>query len=261
MFSILKIIRLGRCLSGIRRGLSQSNPLTPRILAAIDFDKTIIEQDSYVAVSQLLPPKQCKELVNLIPKSGWLGFISRVLQLLHSEHKVNYASVGMRVRHLQAVPGMLRVLRQLARNPEVDLCIVSDANSFFIEEWLKQYAIECLFAGVFTNPACIQASGEVLVLPYQEQTDCELCPSNLCKGSVLEELISSGRYKRVVYVGDSCNDLCAMKRLRAKDIGCIRRGYEMYGKMAAHAGDLSCSVVTWRDGHELEMLLMPKIVS
>ncbi|XP_016995201.2 pyridoxal phosphate phosphatase PHOSPHO2 [Drosophila takahashii] len=242
----------------LRRG-SSSPP--PRILAAIDFDKTIVQQDSYLAVSQLLPASQNKELQQLIPRCGWLGFIGRVLQLLHSEYKVDSVAVGRRVRRLQAVPGMLRVLRRLARHSRVDLCIVSDANSFFIGEWLREYAIECLFAGVFTNPACVQASGELLVLPYEEQTDCELCPANLCKGSVLEELICSGRYERVVYVGDSCNDLCAMRQLRSRDVACIRRGFELHGKLVAHGGELTCSVLTWRDGHELESLLMPKIVA
>ncbi|XP_016976831.1 pyridoxal phosphate phosphatase PHOSPHO2 [Drosophila rhopaloa] len=261
MFAISRSLRMSRCLSGFRRGLSLSCQSGPRILAAIDFDRTIVEEDSYLAVSRLLPTRQRQELQEQIRKSGWLAFIARVLQLLHGEHKVNSASVGMLVRRLPAVPGMLRVVRRLARNPKVDLCIVSDANSFFIGEWLREYAIECLFAGVFTNPACVQSSGEVLVLPYEEQGHCELCPSNFCKGAVLEELICSGKYERVIYVGDSCNDLCAMKRLREKDVACIRRGFELFGKLAAHGRDLNCHVLTWRDGHELEELLMPKIVA
>ncbi|XP_033171108.1 pyridoxal phosphate phosphatase PHOSPHO2 [Drosophila mauritiana] len=262
MFAISRSLRLSRCLSAFGRGLSASSSPGPRTLVAIDFDRTIVEQDSYLAVSQLLPTSQRKELQDQIPKCGWLSFISRVLQRLHGEHKVNSASVGKRVRSLTAVPGMLRVVRRLARMPELELCIVSDANSFFIGEWLEAYAIECLFAGgVFTNPACVQASGEVLVLPYQEQTDCDLCPSNMCKGSVMEELTCSGRYERVIYVGDSCNDLCAMKRLRQMDVACVRRGFELHGKMTAHGQELACSVLTWRDGHELEELLMPKIVA
>lgn len=120
MFAISRSFRLSTYLSGFRRCLSQSSPPGPRILAAIDFDKTIVQEDSYLAVSQLLPIGQSKELQDQIPKCGWLGFIGRVLELLHSEHKVDSASVGMRVRRLQAVPGMLRVVRRLARNPAVD---------------------------------------------------------------------------------------------------------------------------------------------
>ncbi|KAH8373794.1 hypothetical protein KR200_002365 [Drosophila serrata] len=228
-----------------------------RILAAIDFDKTIVQQDSYLVVSQLLPSAQrAKELQKLIPKCGWLNFISRVLAELHGEHKVCSAAVGKCVRRMEAVPGMLRVLRRLAINPAVDLCIVSDANSFFISEWLTEYGIEDIFASVYTNPAIVQTDGEVLVLPYDEQPDCDLCPENLCKGAVMQELIFSGSYDRVIYIGDSCNDLCAMQQLREGDVGCIRRGYELHEEMSTANGHgksmLSCSIITWRDGHELE---------
>ncbi|XP_017055413.1 pyridoxal phosphate phosphatase PHOSPHO2 [Drosophila ficusphila] len=259
MFAISRSIQLSRCFLGLRRGFAQSCQPCPRILAAIDFDKTIVTQDSSLAVSELLPTKQRKELQDLIPKTGWLTFIGKVLNSLHSEHKMDSCAVGKHVRSLSAVPGILRVIRRLARNPEVDLCIVSDSNSFFICEWLKEYAIDHLFAaGVFTNPACIQTNGEVLVLPYEEQGHCKLCPSNLCKGAVLKQLICSGKYYQVIYVGDSCNDLCAMRKLRTKDVACIRRGFELYGKLAAHKRDLDCSVLTWSDGHELEsLLLMP----
>ncbi|XP_017110833.1 pyridoxal phosphate phosphatase PHOSPHO2 [Drosophila elegans] len=266
MFAISRRLHLHHLhrLSAFRfplRPCSHSSGPGPRILAAMDFDKTIVQQDSYLAVSQLLPSQQRQQLQELIPKSGWLEFMARVLQLLHAEHKVNSASVGRLVRRLPAVPGMLRVVRLLAKHPQVDLCIVSDANSFFIGEWLREYDIEDLFTGVFTNPACLQSSGEVLVLPFEEQAHCALCPANLCKGAVLEELICGGQYERVVYVGDSCNDLCAMRRLRRCDVACIRRGYELYGKLGAHGRDLSCAVLTWRDGHELEELLLPKIVA
>ncbi|KAH8287246.1 hypothetical protein KR054_004723, partial [Drosophila jambulina] len=228
-----------------------------RFLAAIDFDKTIVHQDSYLAVSQLLPCAQrARELQELIPRCGWLTFISRVLEELHGKHGICSAAVGKCVRQMEAVPGMLRVVRRLAMNPAVDLCIVSDANSFFIGEWLNEYGIEDLFASLYTNPAVVQADGSLLVLPHGEQTDCDLCPANLCKGAVMQELICSGSYDRVVYIGDSCNDLCAMQQLRKQDVACIRRGYELHEELDASTdhgqGVLCCSVLTWRDGHELE---------
>ncbi|KAH8421456.1 hypothetical protein KR009_008310 [Drosophila setifemur] len=259
MFAIARRgVRLSRRLWGHRLGSARGN----RILAAIDFDRTIVEHDSYLAVSELLPAdKRTKELKDMIRNQSWLAFIVRVLELVHCEYKKDSPTrVSDSVRRLQAVPGMLRVLRRLSRHPSLELCIVSDSNSFFICQWLMEYAIEHLFQAVYTNPACVQASGEVLVLPYEDQTHCNLCPANLCKGNVLQELICSGRYSRVVFIGDSCNDLCAMKRLREGDVACIRRGLELDGKMAAHGPELNCSVISWRNGHELEDLLLPQIL-
>ncbi|KAH8235637.1 hypothetical protein KR032_004524 [Drosophila birchii] len=252
---------LSRHIQGLRRRFCQRHDVSSasggRILAAIDFDKTIVQQDSYLVVSQLLPTAQrAKELQKLIPKCGWLNFISRVLAELHGEHQICSATVGNCVRHMEAVPGMLRVMRRLALNPALDLCIISDANSFFIGEWLCEYGVEELFASVYTNPAMVQATGEVVVLPYEEQNECDLCPENLCKGAVMQELIRSGSYDRVVYIGDSCNDLCAMQQLREGDVACIRRGYELHEEMGHGQAMLCCSVLTWRDGHELEAGLM-----
>lgn len=237
-------------------------PVASRILAAIDFDKTIVERDSYLVVSELLPAaKRGKKLDELLARRGWITYIEAVLKLLYSEQKVDSRAVGRCVRLMEPVPGMLRLLRHLGGMPALDMCIISDANSYFIDEWLQDHGIADLFCAVFTNPACVQASGELLVLPFEEQTQCDLCPANLCKGAVVQQLIDSGVYKRVVYVGDSCNDLCAMRHLRPGDVACIRRGYELHGKMAAHGKELKCRVLSWRDGHELDDNLLPIILA
>ncbi|XP_022219561.2 pyridoxal phosphate phosphatase PHOSPHO2 [Drosophila obscura] len=232
-----------------------------RILVAFDFDKTIIEQDSYLVVSQLLPKERRNmSLLEMIPKFGWQIYINRVLHLLHEEHKLDSrTAVGQQIRRIPAVSGMLHLMRCLNRTPTVDMCIISDANTFFINEWLESYGISCLFTDIKTNAACVQANGSLLMLPYEDQIGCDLCARNLCKGGVLQQMRVGEIYKQVVYVGDSCNDLCPMKRLRPGDVACIRLGFELQGKMVAHTNMLCCSVLGWRDGHDLEKRLMPRI--
>ncbi|XP_034140509.1 pyridoxal phosphate phosphatase PHOSPHO2 [Drosophila guanche] len=232
-----------------------------RILVAFDFDQTIIQQDSYLAVSQLLQKARRNiSLLQIIPKFGWQTYINCVLQLLHEKHKVDSStSVGQHIRSIPAVPGMLHLMRRLNRTPTVDMCIISDANWFFISEWLESYGISCLFTDIKTNAACVQTDGMLLILPYEYQIGCDLCTRNLCKGGVLQHLRRGEVYKQVIYVGDSCNDLCPMKSLRPGDVACIRIGFELHSKMVAHGKMLSCSVVGWRDGHELEKRLLSRI--
>lgn len=250
-----------RCLSS-GGGKCPGPVVASRILAAIDFDKTIVARDSYLVVSELLPAeKRGKKLDDLVKRCGWMTYIETVLKQLYTEHKVDSTAVGRCVRLIEPVPGMMRLLRQLAGMPQLDMCIISDSNSYFIDEWLRDRGIADLFCAVFTNPACVQSSGELLVLPFEDQTQCDLCPANLCKGAVVQQLIDTGVYKQVVYVGDSCNDLCAMRHLRPGDVACIRRGFELYGKMPAHGRELKCRVVSWRDGHELDENLLPIILA
>ncbi|EDW82305.1 uncharacterized protein Dwil_GK25726 [Drosophila willistoni] len=228
-----------------------------REMAAFDFDMTILDRDSDMAVGQLLPStERTAELFDLIPKCGWIAFIQHVLQMLHQKYGIDAVAVGRHIRSLPPVPGILRLIRQLAgHHSNMDLFIVSDSNCFFISEWLEAHGVDHLFAGIYANPASIAADGQLIVSPYEEQNRCELCPVNLCKGRILDELISMGNYKRVLYIGDGSNDLCAVQHLRANDIACIRRGYELHKKLTEnvhHRPQLSCGhIVTWRNGHDL----------
>ena len=72
------------------------------------------------------------------------------------------------------------------------------------------------------------------VSPYQREDaphGCALCPSNLCKGGVLDELLAqyNGTRPRIVYVGDGGGDLCPCLRLRSElgDVCCARKDYKL----------------------------------
>ncbi|XP_030381023.1 probable phosphatase phospho2 [Scaptodrosophila lebanonensis] len=247
--------RGGGAMSG--RSCREDLPTNSRVLAAFDFDMTIINQDSDSVVSQLLPREQFNaDLLGLVQRCGWVVFIREVLLLLH-ERGIKSLDIGNVVRRIPAVPGMLRLLRKLARQPSLDMFIISDANCFFIEEWLLAHGVRHLFSGIISNPATVEAQGEVMVWPYEEQTHCQHCPRNLCKGSALHELLSSECYERAIYVGDSCNDLCAIMRLRPMDLACIRLGLELHSKLKTHMNAIKSSVLLFRDGHDLCELLFP----
>ncbi|EDV92240.1 pyridoxal phosphate phosphatase PHOSPHO2 [Drosophila grimshawi] len=225
-----------------------------RLLATFDFDKTIIEVDSYKALSHLLAPEQrTDQLQVLIHKSGWIVYIRRVLQLLQ-HRRLSAVQIGQFVRQLPAVPGMLQLMRRIGTQSSTQMCIVSDANHYFIGQWLAAHGLAEIFDAIYTNPAVVQPDGSLLVEPYEQQTHCDQCPQNLCKGGVMTRLMNdpTAQYKRIIYVGDSCNDLCAIRCLRTQDIACIRQWEELHGKLAAHRDELSCLVIHWRDGHDLE---------
>ncbi|EDW66392.2 pyridoxal phosphate phosphatase PHOSPHO2 [Drosophila virilis] len=235
-----------------------------RLLATFDFDKTIIDVDSYQVLSQLLSPEQrTEQLFALIHNSDWLTFIQRVLRLLQLEQCLSAAQIGQHTRRLPPVPGMLHLLRRMERYPALDMCIVSDANSYMIGEWLAAHGLEHIFkAGIHTNPVTVQPDGQLLVEPYELQTHCDQCPPNMCKGGIMHSLMTSCNvaYSRIIYVGDGCNDLCAIRRLRPDDVACIRRGEELYDKLPGHRHELSCQLLDWRDGHELEDKLFATVL-
>merc|ERR1712151_981330 len=61
--------------------------------------------------------------------------------------------------------------------------------------------------------------GRLHVSPYHEGEPhkCSLCPANLCKGGVLEQLRQSFKPTRVIYVGDGGGDFCPSCDLQVGD--------------------------------------------
>ncbi|KAH8396385.1 hypothetical protein KR222_009564, partial [Zaprionus bogoriensis] len=222
-----------------------------RSLAAFDFDQTIIQNDSYLAVSRLLTQEISHECPDETGANCWMLYIRRVLKMLLHQEQLNAQHIGEKVRCLAAVPGMMRLIRQLAMVPGMEMCIMSDANCFFITEWLDAHGIGDIFKRVYTNPSSIQEQGELIVHPYEQQTACRLCPVNLCKGGIMRGLMRCTCYGRIIYVGDGGNDLCPILQLRAGDVACVRRGFELHGRLPAYRKRLRCQVFSWRDGHEL----------
>ena len=53
------------------------------------------------------------------------------------------------------------------------------------------------------------------VLPYELQPpQCSKCPSNMCKGKIIEDMIANLAPARIVYMGDGSGDYCAGTKLR-----------------------------------------------
>mmetsp|Transcript_35897 Transcript_35897/g.113551 ORF Transcript_35897/g.113551 Transcript_35897/m.113551 type:complete len:187 (-) Transcript_35897:632-1192(-) len=100
---------------------------------------------------------------------------------------------------LKEVPverAMLRVVRAMAA-AGVEMVIVSDANSMFIEKILAHHGVGGCFSEVNTNEGKLEG-GALRVLPHHQGPphNCVLCPENLCKGMVLDKLRSVALYRR-----------------------------------------------------------------
>lgn len=238
-----------RCLCQNEEVVKQPTESEPqRSLTALDFDLTLIQQDSYLAVSRLLTQRLNRDEM---PNNSWMVYIRHVLKMLMLHDRIDAKTIGEKVRHLPPVPGMMRLLLRLSRVPGMDMCIISDANCYFINEWLDAHGLTSYFQNIYTNPATVLDSGELRVYPYEHQTDCNNCPINLCKGGVMRLLMADGNYNRIIYVGDGLNDLCPILQLGVKDIACIRRGFTLHRSLPKFRNKMKCRVISWRDGHEL----------
>ncbi|XP_034101453.2 uncharacterized protein LOC117566078 [Drosophila albomicans] len=232
-----------------------------RLLASFDFDHTILNGDCYETIESFLDPRYNRdELHSLKAQFGWMTYIECLLGILQ-EQGVRVEEITESVRKLRTMPGMECLLRRLEKRPETDLCIISDANSYFIRQCLEANDLSDIFppSRIFTNTANVLENGKLQLAPYEEQSHCDRCPANLCKGGIMSALMQCDQpqqsYDRIVYCGDGCNDLCPMLQLRPQDFACIRHGEELHDRLSVHGGEIQAHVLIWRDGDDLQQQL------
>ncbi|KAG7266374.1 hypothetical protein CRUP_025029 [Coryphaenoides rupestris] len=215
-------------------GLPQISP-DKRFLIFFDFDETIVDETSDDMVVQAAPGQ-------VLP--GWLKdtyqpgqynqYMQRVLAYL-AEQGVTESQIRAVMEKLPATPGMLTLLQFLRTRPPHDFEVVmlSDANTFFVEAWLRRAGARPLFHRIFTNPANFNKDGRLVLRPFHSH-DCPRCPENMCKRAVLREYVvrraqERGRpYERVFYVGDGANDFCPATALGPRDVVFPRRDFPMH---------------------------------
>ncbi|KAJ8414339.1 hypothetical protein AAFF_G00052090 [Aldrovandia affinis] len=201
-----------------------------RFLIFFDFDETIVDENSDDAVVQAAPGRQ-------LP--GWL--------------KDSYQP-GHYNEHMQ------RVLTYMAEQGDFEAVLVSDANTYFIEAWLRRVGARQLFQKLFTNPAAFNGSGRLVLLPHHSH-DCGRCPENMCKQVIVRDYMAQrekerGRpFQRVFYVGDGANDFCPLLILGPMDTVFPRRNYPIH-KLIAEAQEarptvFKPTVVPWASGEDV----------
>ncbi|KAF9975883.1 hypothetical protein BGZ73_000281 [Actinomortierella ambigua] len=218
-------------------------------LAVFDFDWTLIEADSDHWVMQALNPSLRDIQVAEEGIVQWIDLQDKLLGMLHEK--------GFRRSHLEAalqtVPftkEMIEALEHL-KSQGTDICILSDANSVYIDVILKAYGISHLFDRVITNPASYD---ETERLHVQRRHGRDLpphgcpnpCSANLCKGQELDAMMSIHDYDQVIYGGDGTNDFCAALHLRPQDTVLARSGLNLEKHIKSSSGQVKANVKYWQ---------------
>ncbi|KAG4945109.1 hypothetical protein AAZX31_15G022400 [Glycine max] len=232
------------------------------IVVVFDFDKTIVDCDSDNWVVDELG---FNELFNrLLPTMPWNTLMDKMMMELHSHGK----TIEDIVQVLQRIPIHPRIIHAIkaAHALGCDLRIVSDANTFFIETILKHLKIKECFSEINTNPGYINGEERLRILPYHDFNNsphgCTLCPPNMCKGEIIEKIqdsISSGEKKRVIYLGDGSGDYCPSLRLKDKDFVMPRKNFPVWELICKDPLLIKAEIHEWSDGEELERISLQLI--
>jgi pyridoxal phosphate phosphatase PHOSPHO2 len=229
------------------------------LLVAFDFDHTIVDGNTDLIVQKLLPSdKITADVKRLHRTDGWTVYMQEIFRLLHKSG-VTRDEIHEAITRTPATPGMVELIQFLYRQ-NVEVIIVSDANSVFIKDWLCSSSLTHAVEKVFTNPAYYDTDGCLKIEMYHFQDFCELSTKNLCKGHILDSYVkereSAGvTFSQIAYVGDGKNDLCPCLRLSEKDLVFPREGFKLDKliKDMQHQKDLhlKAKVHVWKTGNDI----------
>ncbi|KAK9274503.1 hypothetical protein L1049_021752 [Liquidambar formosana] len=229
------------------------------ILVVFDFDRTIMDGDSdNWVVTEMGLTKLFNKLRHSLP---WNSLMDRMMKELHSKGKTadEIAECLKRVLLHQRIIAAIKSAHALG----CDLKIVSDANRFFIEAILKHHEILGCFSEIHTNPTSVDEEGRLRIFPYHDFTSsphgCSLCPSNMCKGLVIERIRASpseNEKKRFIYLGDGNGDFCPSLKLKEGDHVMPRKDFPLWKRICSSPKLVKAEVHAWSDGEELESILL-----
>lgn len=226
-------------------------------LAVFDFDRTIVDDDSDATIINRLrekkPPPEWEA-----GNHDWTPYMSDVFEHAYSAG-LSQEDILDSIASMRPTPGVEKLITSLAAEGW-DVVLITDANTVFVQHWLKVHGLLNKITKIITNRAFWQGD-RLFIEPCMRQTSCPRCPSNLCKSRALAEWCGGHSYARIVYCGDGRNDFCPATFLPANAIVFPRRGYPLDDlikkTMASSAPQVKARVVPWTDCYTILQTIFP----
>ncbi|XP_037075855.1 pyridoxal phosphate phosphatase PHOSPHO2-like [Pollicipes pollicipes] len=224
-------------------------------LLVLDFDHTVVDKNTDTFVWKLGENGKIPDSISSAHgEKLWTHLMQDVFDYLHQQGCTPKQILDC-LASMKLAPGMDTLLYNVPEN--YDIIIISDSNAVFIQHILETHGVFDRIAHIFTNPANFDEDGRLVVTPFTEQTACDICEKNLCKGDALkmhvDRMAGTGRkkYGRVVYVGDGLNDLCPCFKLGKNDAIFPRSGFRLEEEIKKiqrkKKEEIQAEVVAWQD--------------
>ncbi|XP_074269441.1 thiamine phosphate phosphatase-like protein isoform X1 [Silene latifolia] len=228
------------------------------IMVIFDFDRTIIDGDSdNWVITQMGLTLLFDHYFPILP---WNSLMNKMMEELHVQGKT-VEDIGECLKQMPLDPQIISAIKS-AHSMGCELRVVSDANQFYIETILKHHGLLDFFTEIVTNPTYID-DGRLKILPYHDfrlsPHGCSLCPSNMCKGMILERIQADSKEHgktKFIYLGDGGGDYCPTLKLGECDYVMPRIKYPLWDRINSDPSLIKAEVHDWRNGEELNSTLL-----
>ncbi|KAL7637089.1 UNVERIFIED_CONTAM: hypothetical protein RMT77_012847 [Armadillidium vulgare] len=239
--------------------------MVKKILIALDFDHTIIDDNSDTSLYKLAPDKKIPpELKALYHENGWTHYMNEVFKYLH-RNNVRKQDILSCLENIPLTEGMNELFSTLPEDL-TEYIIISDSNTIFIDHILNHKNIRHKFRNIFTNHGEFGENGLLRINMYHVQNWCDLSTVNLCKGDILASYVASRlnegvEFPRLAYVGDGFNDFCPCLRLTENDGAFPRIDYKLLKTISKMEKDhhltIKAKVFPWSTAKDILNVMLP----
>ena len=214
-----------------------------RILFAFDFDHTVVEQNSDTWILEGCPSSVKRDAQSERKNYPyWTSFMNKVTEILHANgfEESHFRNI---ISKMNFIGETATVLKRIGDSSLADLVIISDSNTFFISSFLECYNLLQAVSCIYSNPAKFDESGKLVITPYHSHS-CQRCQQspNMCKGTILKEVMTEKSYGTVIYVGDGRNDVCPSLQLSSNDHVIARKGYTLARNIAKIQDEVKATI-------------------
>jgi pyridoxal phosphate phosphatase PHOSPHO2 len=236
-----------------QKGQPLESKICNKTLVVWDFDWSLVNENSDTWIVKVLDSARhagMRARYHAEFVGNWTRLMDTTLRELSTDH--DREALLQALLTIPVDPYTLMAVRLAAETTNAEQRILSDANSWFIDAITEHLEVADHFTTVVTNPSRWEESTQILrVAPFHVHA-CVRCPSNLCKGRVLDAWRAELRPDRIIYVGDGGGDLCPSLRLGPRDSVCARAGYPLHEKLVGvDASRLVGRLRPWVNGEEL----------
>ncbi|EEY53236.1 pyridoxal phosphate phosphatase, putative [Phytophthora infestans T30-4] len=240
---------------------------TGELLVVFDFDDSLVNEDSDVFVFGSLHPELCQTVYERHAKKPiWPSVFDDMLQVLSSEKPhVTPELIRDAVAQIPIQARMIDAIRMAVELFGAEVKVISDGNTFYIESMLQHRELSEHVKEVFANPVEHETLDDgrtrLRIRPYHadhlDPHGCTWCPTNMCKGSILDSIRNGKSYSRVIYIGDGTGDFCPASRLTENDVVLARshlvngNPYGLQRRINENPGVVHAPVVSWSTGYDI----------